>query len=163
LRVRLAGPADLPAAGALSADYFDAVPDSYREVLRDAAGRAAAGDVFVAVAADTAHRGERVVGTASLFTPQAGPDYAERAGDGEALLRMVVVHPDARGLGVGTALTEAAMHRARALGCQRLLLSVEPWRHGARRVYERLGFRRTSHDDWSPHPGVELLAYAVEL
>ena len=29
----------------------------------------------------------------------------------------------------------------------------------AHRVYERLGFVRAPEDDWSPEPGVTLLAY----
>ena len=31
----------------------------------------------------------------------------------------------------------------------------------AHRVYERLGFTRAPEDDWSPEPGVRLLAYVL--
>jgi hypothetical protein len=31
----------------------------------------------------------------------------------------------------------------------------------AHRLYERLGFTRAPEDDWSPVPGVQLLAYRV--
>ena len=33
----------------------------------------------------------------------------------------------------------------------------------AHRVYERLGFTRAPEDDWSPEPGVLLLAYALRF
>ncbi|MEZ5097242.1 MAG: hypothetical protein R2731_14750 [Nocardioides sp.] len=33
----------------------------------------------------------------------------------------------------------------------------------AHRVYERYGFRRLPERDWSPLPGVQLIAYGVEL
>ena len=33
----------------------------------------------------------------------------------------------------------------------------------AHRVYGRLGFERAWDDDWSPTPGVELLAYSARF
>jgi hypothetical protein len=33
----------------------------------------------------------------------------------------------------------------------------------AHRVYERLGFTRVPEDDWSPEPGVLLLAYVLRF
>ena len=33
----------------------------------------------------------------------------------------------------------------------------------AHRVYERLGFTRLPDDDWSPEPGVSLLAYGMRF
>ncbi len=33
----------------------------------------------------------------------------------------------------------------------------------AHRIYERLGFTRDPERDWSPLPGVELLAFALRL
>ena len=33
----------------------------------------------------------------------------------------------------------------------------------AHRLYERTGFRRLPERDWSPRPGVQLLAYSLEL
>jgi hypothetical protein len=31
------------------------------------------------------------------------------------------------------------------------------------RIYERLGFRRVPERDWSPVPGVDLLAFAISF
>jgi hypothetical protein len=33
----------------------------------------------------------------------------------------------------------------------------------AHRIYERLGFRRAPERDWSPVPGVDLMAFALRL
>jgi hypothetical protein len=33
----------------------------------------------------------------------------------------------------------------------------------AHRIYERLGFTRIPERDWSPVPGVDLLAYRLDL
>ena len=33
----------------------------------------------------------------------------------------------------------------------------------AHRIYERLGYERVPDRDWSPAPGVQLIAYAKEL
>jgi ribosomal protein S18 acetylase RimI-like enzyme len=35
--------------------------------------------------------------------------------------------------------------------------------HAAHRLYERLGFTRVPERDWSPVPGVQLVAYALPL
>ena len=50
------------------------------------------------------------------------------------------VHPDRRAQGIGTMLMEAAIGRARAVGCYRVQLTSNEVRHDAHRFYERLGF-----------------------
>lgn len=53
----------------------------------------------------------------------------------------VVVHPDYRGRGFGTALFHEAEVIARKRGCCKLTLEVLAGNGGARRLYERLGFK----------------------
>jgi ribosomal protein S18 acetylase RimI-like enzyme len=53
----------------------------------------------------------------------------------------VVVDADARGSGVGTALTEAMIDRARELGCVTVDLTSRPKREAANRLYQAIGFR----------------------
>ena len=53
----------------------------------------------------------------------------------------VAVLPEARGAGIGTALMDAIEERARELGIGYLSLSVRTANEGARRLYERRGFR----------------------
>lgn len=52
----------------------------------------------------------------------------------------VVVDQEARGRGVGEALTLAAVARARAAGARSVELSSRPSRAAANRLYRRLGF-----------------------
>ncbi|MGH9187409.1 MAG: GNAT family N-acetyltransferase [Acidimicrobiales bacterium] len=57
-----------------------------------------------------------------------------------AWIEDVVVDEDARGQGVGEALTEAMLERARQLGCVTVDLTSRPSREAANRLYLRLGF-----------------------
>lgn len=128
---------------------------SYVEVLRDVAGRAA--QAHVLVAAD----GAAVVGAVAVTT-RPGP-FAEQAGPGDAVIRMLVTDPAARGRGVGQSLVRACLDLARAEGCTRVLLSTQPGMVAAHRIYQRLGFVRTPAKDWRPEPDVLLLTYALDL
>ena len=57
------------------------------------------------------------------------------------------------------------LHRLapRALGRRRLVLSTQPTMYAAQRVYERAGFTRAPGRDWSPVPGLVLMAYELDL
>lgn len=59
-----------------------------------------------------------------------------------ARIEDVVVDDAARGRGVGSALTRAAMERADQAGARTIDLTSRPSRHAANRLYERLGFQR---------------------
>lgn len=50
------------------------------------------------------------------------------------------VDPDQQGVGVGRALVEAAVERARQQGARKVSLRVLAHNHTARRLYERCGF-----------------------
>ena len=58
-----------------------------------------------------------------------------------AILEDVVVDADARGLGIGQALIDKAVERARAWGCYKLALSSNQSREAAHRFYQGLGFK----------------------
>ena len=57
-----------------------------------------------------------------------------------AEIESVHVHPDQRGHGVGHILMEAAIERARHLGCYRVQLTSNLARPDAHRFYAALGF-----------------------
>lgn len=161
--VREARPDELTQVGELTVEGYavDGYLDDdhgYAETLRDAAARASAGTVLVAV-----DRDNRVLGAVALFTRDAGPEFAEQAEPGDAVIRMLATAPAARGRGVGTALTAACVDLARGLGCARIRLSTQPGMTTAHRLYERLGFRRAPHNDWEPVPGISLLGYELDL
>jgi ribosomal protein S18 acetylase RimI-like enzyme len=59
-----------------------------------------------------------------------------------AWIEDVVVDESARGRGVGEALTNDALRRAKAAGARTVELTSRPSRQAANRLYERLGFVR---------------------
>jgi ribosomal protein S18 acetylase RimI-like enzyme len=132
-----------------------AVSDSYSAALRDVAGRAATARVLVAEDAG------RLLGCATLIL-HGGP-LGELAAPDEGEFRMLAVDPSARRRGVGEALMQLVFDRFRELGAHTIVLSSLAEMSSAHRVYGRLGFERLPERDWSPVPGVDLIAFRVEL
>ena len=159
MQLRLARVEEYAAVGELTvAAYarFTLGPDDpYLDRLRDTASRAAQAELWVA--AD----GDRLLGTVTSCPP--GSPWHELASDHEGEFRMLAVHPDARGRGVGTALARLCEERARAHGATAMVLSSLGEMTEAHRVYEALGYEREPERDWSPGRGVQLIAYAKEL
>jgi ribosomal protein S18 acetylase RimI-like enzyme len=87
-------------------------------------------------------------------------DFQARASERIAILLAASVTPAFQGGGIGTQL----MHAAETLACERgyeaIVLGVEDSNTGARRLYERLGYREVSRGDFPytgapiPNPGV---------
>lgn len=68
----------------------------------------------------------------------------ERHQPGEWYLQAVAVRPQARGLGLGSALFRDAINRAADAGCDTLTLDVDAANEGAIALYERMGLQVTS-------------------
>lgn len=124
--------------------------------LRSTADRAAAGTLLIAADDDGALLGTVTV----LLRPSR---WTELAGDGDAEVRMLAVDPPARGRGVGRALATASIELSKDAGARRIVLSTAAIFQSAQRIYGRLGFRRRPDLDWSPRPGVDLIAYVLPL
>ena len=78
-------------------------------------------------------------------------------------VRLLAVDPAARGRGVGGALMEECVRRARAEGAAALRLHTMEPMVVARRMYERMGFQRQPDDDFQPVGGVTVLGYQLDL
>jgi ribosomal protein S18 acetylase RimI-like enzyme len=160
--VRLARDHEFEAAGDLvvaayltHADMEDG--DGYLAHVRDVRGRATEVDVLVAVGEDG-----RLIGCVSYVRDHTST-FAEVEQPGEAGFRMLGVAPQARGRGVGRALVDACLQRARAAGRTGLVIVTAPSWTDAQRLYERVGFRRAPERDFEPVPGISLWAYALAL
>ena len=156
MEVRLARPDEHERVGELTvrayATFTLGPADPYVARLRDAAARAAGAELWVAAA------GERLLGNVTYCPPGSPWREIGRADEGE--FRMLAVDPDARGTGAGTALAVHCEERAREHGAVGMALSSLAEMTDAHRIYRRLGYARDPERDWSPLPGVDLVAFS---
>jgi ribosomal protein S18 acetylase RimI-like enzyme len=158
--IREARPEEFAALGELIvAAYHDVgeTEEGYFDELRDVASRATFVPVLVAVDPET----NDLLGGVT-YVPGPGPFHEGDFGD-SASLRMLAVAPDARRLGIGRALVEACIARARADGRAAIGLYTRPLMTAAHDMYESLGFRRVTELDWEFEPGEWLFAYRLDL
>ena len=158
VRVRRLAPEELAAVERLTVEVYrdeSFASEQYEPRLRDVASRAREATVLVAV------DGTQLLGAVTVAT--RGGQWAEHYAPGAAVVRMLVVAPQARGRGIGEALVRGCLDEAKRDGCSLVRLSSQPEMTAAHRLYERLGFVRTPAGDWAPEPGVALLAYALPL
>jgi len=78
-------------------------------------------------------------------------------------VRLLAVEPAARGHGVGAALMDECIRRARQIGATALTLHTADIMQAALRLYERLGFQRAAELDFEPLPGAAIKGYRLRL
>ena len=110
-----------------------------------------------------AEKGGAILGSVLLYppgtafsTPDEGPLTCPE-------VRLLAVAPEARGLGIGTALMKDCIRRARRFGAVCLNLHTTDMMQVAMRMYERMGFVRAPELDFHPDPNITVKAYRLEL
>jgi ribosomal protein S18 acetylase RimI-like enzyme len=138
-----------------SADLAKAF-DEYRLEQRDVRSRLAHSELIVA------EDDGRLVGSVTYYPPGS-----DKSGEGwpadYAAIRLLAVHPSARGLGVGRALTEESLRRAREHGAKVMGLHTTTIMAVARGMYERMGFERFPENDFPITDDFAVMAYRLEL
>ena len=103
-----------------------------------------------------------LAGTVTLYRNGEGYWMAEWPVEW-ATVRLLAVDPAARGLGIGRALVEACLERARALPAATVGLHTAGFMAAAQGLYESLGFVRVPSLDVSEEGAPEALAYRRDL
>lgn len=159
LEIRTADDSDLDKVAELMVDAYAEYaammsPDAWSSFAVDIAnvrGRSSDADILVA------ERDGQMVGTLSQYGQWRG------AQQGTSALRMLAVPPSERGGGVGRALMEYAIDRARRAKKQRVALTTMEEMEFMRDLAMKLGFVREPGLDHQPAPGVRARGWALDL
>ena len=104
-----------------------------------------------------------IVGSVLLYPPLANAYTGVAANALAPEVRLLAVLPRARGQGVGAALMDECVHRARHMGAHLLGLHTMDVMQAAVRVYEGMGFVHTPALDFRPTEGVLVKGYSLRL
>ncbi|HEY0720682.1 MAG TPA: GNAT family N-acetyltransferase [Gammaproteobacteria bacterium] len=121
-------------AGSAFEQYANEFDDweGFRQKIQQMSKLAATAEIIVAEV------GSKIVGAAVYVGPHRSK--AEFFKPEWAVMRMLVVSPAARGQGIGRALTEACLHRARRDRCEILALHTSNIMAVALAMYLKMGF-----------------------
>jgi len=108
-----------------------------------------------------AESGGAVIGTVLLYPPHGLNPAPDQSAWPE--VRLLAVAPARRGAGVGAALMEECVRRARRSGSTALSLHTTDMMQSAMRMYARMGFVRAPELDFHPLPDVTIKGYRLAL
>ncbi|WP_159614439.1 GNAT family N-acetyltransferase [Glutamicibacter sp. JC586] len=148
---------ELTAQSYFAAGHFDSPDHQYLKFVQKVAARAKDTEIYVV------RRHGEILGSMTLI--QHGSSYADIALPGELEIRMLSVDPKAQRSGIGKAMVQASIDRARReSGLTAVSLTTgESW-HSARALYESMGFIHQSQRDWLvPGTEIQLVVYRYDL
>lgn len=159
IRLRNYQPADAEVLNRIAVAAFDQFRNHYddwpamRAGLSKTSGLSASGEIIIAEL-DTAERRCEIAGAVAYF----GPDSQKAAffDPRWPIIRMLVVDPTFRGKGIGRALSDECVTRARRDGSPIIALHTSPVMSIALPMYAKMGFVK-AHDA----PPIFGVAYAV--
>ena len=129
-------------------------PDAWSFFAHDISNvRGRLGDARLLVAERDGH----IVGSVTLYTDWRG------AQAGAYSVRLLAVPPEHRGQGVGRALMEGVLQRAREAGVTRIVMTTVQEMESIRDLSEELGFIRDRALDHEPAPGVRAEGWSLTL
>ncbi|OZB95981.1 GNAT family N-acetyltransferase [Paenibacillus sp. XY044] len=123
---------------------FD-MPQDRWEQYRDSIRNSVYGDVpYARIVAEI---DGRIIGSVLMFLSSEAAYGNPEMGIHSPIIRLLAVHPSARGRGVATALIREAARRTLELGATTLNLHTSDMMASAVKLYEKLGFQRHYETD----------------
>ncbi len=110
-----------------------------------------------------AERDSEIIGSVLLYPAAANVYETETANGGWPEVRLLAVLPAERGQGVGKALLDECVRRARASGASTLGLHSEDIMAAAVRMYQSRGFVRAPETDFNPAETADVKGYRLSL
>jgi GNAT superfamily N-acetyltransferase len=152
----------MPAANAVVTPEYRAAFARYRRDIGDVRARLATSDLIVA------EDDGQILGAVTFYRPHATAEYptpvAHEPWPREwATFRLLAVEPAQRGRGIGRALAQECIRRARALRAPALGLHSTAMMTAAVAMYRHLGWVRAPLYDHRPTPDVSAEGYVLWL
>ena len=127
--------------------------NAYRNDIEDISSRILDSELIVADVSD------HIAGTVTFYPKGSKDGWPE----GWAGIRLLGVHPDFRGQGIGRALMEECIRRCQKFDIMTIGLHTSVLMKVARALYEDLGFKRAPEFDIHLVPDNIVLAYRFDL